>query len=187
MSNAHGGVFDIFRLLRLTLSISAILLSPFEFPSSSQRTRNRTGSKEGEVSDPPFFEAGTSRRSGPCSTLFPTAVKSQGVAHFSHYHCIDPCGKALARTARKENISPATVPGAPIRANPSRPREGNPELRAHLLRMPRLAHRAGRSLASAAGRSPRPSCAGWSPGPASGVEGTSGWSSRCVSAAAARW
>ena len=63
MSNAHGGVFDIFRAYSLTSSISAILLSPFEFPPSSQRSRGRTGSKEGEVSDPPFFRAysGTER------------------------------------------------------------------------------------------------------------------------------
>ena len=52
--NAHGGVFTLFHLPSLPPSVSAILLSPFEFPPSSQRTRGRTGNQEGEVSAPPF-------------------------------------------------------------------------------------------------------------------------------------
>lgn len=78
MSNAHGGVFDIFGLFRLTSSISAILLSPFEFPSSSQRTRGRRGNKEGEVSDPPFLVPTLARNGPPFDTPFDTGTPHGG-------------------------------------------------------------------------------------------------------------
>ena len=83
MSNAHGGVFDIFRPYSLTSSISAILLSPLEFPSSSQSTRGRTGNMEGEVSDPPFSVPTLARNGPPFDTPFDTGAPHGGVAHFS--------------------------------------------------------------------------------------------------------
>ena len=82
--NAHGGVFNIFLAPSVTRSLSAILLSPFEFPRSSQRPRGRTGNQEGEVSDPPFFVLRTSRQARPCNTPCNTPLPCGGVAHFSH-------------------------------------------------------------------------------------------------------
>ena len=82
--NAHGGVFNIFSAPSVTRSLSAILLSPFEFPRSSQRTRGRTGNKEGEVSDPPFFVPRTSRRARPCNTPCNTPLPCGGGSLTSH-------------------------------------------------------------------------------------------------------
>ena len=44
-----GLCLGYFRLPSVTRSLSSILLSPFEFPPSSQRTRGGRGNKEGEV------------------------------------------------------------------------------------------------------------------------------------------
>ena len=88
---AHRGGCNIFELPSVTRSLSAILLSPFEFPPSSQRTRGRTGSMEGEVSDPPFFVPCTSRQARPCNTPCNTPLPVGGVAHFSFI----PAGRPL--------------------------------------------------------------------------------------------
>ena len=99
--NAHGGVFNIFSAPSVTRSLSAILLSPFEFPRSSQRTRGRTGNQEGEVSDPPFFVPRTSRRARPYNTPCNTPLPCGGVAHFSFI----PAGRPGGRPASGASLS----------------------------------------------------------------------------------
>ena len=84
MSNAHGGVCSVFGIPSVPRPFSAILLSPFEFHPSSQRTRGRTENREGEVSDPPFFGPGTSPSLRECSTPCTTGVKSQGGRSLLH-------------------------------------------------------------------------------------------------------
>jgi len=93
MSNAHGGVFDIFRLLRLTPFSSAILLTPFDFPPSCTRTRGRRGNKEGEVSDPPFSVPTLARNGPPFDTPFDICVTGGRVAHFSVTTLLIPAGR----------------------------------------------------------------------------------------------
>ncbi len=99
--NAHGGVFNIFSAPSVTRSLSAILLSPFEFPPSSQRTRGRTGNQEGEVSDPPFFVPRTSRQARPCNTPCNTPLPCGGVAPFSFI----PAGRPGGRPASGASLS----------------------------------------------------------------------------------
>ena len=101
MLHAHGGVCSVFDLPSVTSPLSAILLSPFEFPRSSQRLRGRTGNQEGEVSDPPFFVPRTSRRARPCSTPCTTPLPCGGVAHFSFI----PAGRPGGRPASGASLS----------------------------------------------------------------------------------
>ena len=78
MLHAHEGVCSTCGAASVTGSISSIFLIPFDFPPSSQRPRGRTGNKEGEVSDPPFFVPRTSPFLRECSTLCDTGVEVRG-------------------------------------------------------------------------------------------------------------
>ena len=81
--HAPGGVCNNFRPFRVTHPIPDILLTPFDLPPSSQRSRGSDRKKEGEVSDPPFFVPRTSRQALPCNTSCNTSLPVGGVAHFS--------------------------------------------------------------------------------------------------------
>ena len=97
-------------------SLSPILLSPFEFPPSSQRTWGGTGNKEGEVSDPPYFVPRTSRQARPCNTLLPCGGGRSLL--------IDPCGKAAVKTPEETlRFDAWTVPLRPVLGGGS-PRPG---------------------------------------------------------------
>ena len=88
--HAQWGVCTLFGLPCVPSSLSAILLNPFEFPPSSQRSWRGNGKKEGEVSDPPFFVTRRSRPACPCPTTWPV----ERVAQPLRYHSTCPCGKA---------------------------------------------------------------------------------------------
>ena len=92
--HAQWGVGTILGLPSVPRSLSPILLSPFEFPPSSQRTWGGTGNKEGEVSDPPYFVPRTSRQARPCNTPCNTLLPCGGGRSL----LIDPCGKAAVKT-----------------------------------------------------------------------------------------
>ena len=81
MQNAPWGVFYIFRGRSFTHREIGILLSPFDFPPSSQRPRGGAGKKEGEVSAPPFPVTRRSRRGRPFYTPFYNGVTCGEVAH----------------------------------------------------------------------------------------------------------
>lgn len=87
-----GGCVPLFGL-RVYQGHFRHLVDKIRLSTVLQEDSGTTGNKEGEVSDPPFFEAGTSRRSGPCSTPCDTSVKSGGVAHFSVTIALIPAGR----------------------------------------------------------------------------------------------
>ena len=95
--NAHGGVFNIFLAPSVTRSLSAILLSPFEFPRSSQRTRGRTGNQEGEVSDPLFSCFALHARTVRVTLRVTRPCPAGGALTFLIY----PCGKARMKTRKR--------------------------------------------------------------------------------------
>ena len=87
-----GGVFHFIPLPFFTV-LFRYRIDPLRVPLALTEARGRRGSKEGEVSDPPFFVLRTSRRVRQFFTSFSTGVPCGGVAHFSVTTLVFPAGR----------------------------------------------------------------------------------------------